>query len=267
MLGTMGKYVSGVSVSPIGTDAKTFYDVSFREGNDCDMVNAFDRIIIEVPDVKTAAGDYSKLLGIAAHWPQEQLEGAPLAWFALKNTVVQLQGGDREKASIRGLVFASSQGSADATGLANPLGLDLALCDGSATAGVRAEAPVTDGLLVDHLVLRTGDPQGCIDLFGGQLGIRLALDKTAPQWGGRMLFFRAGKLTLEAIAADGQPDQENAFWGIAYQCSDIEQCAAHLEKAGVSLSEIRPGRKPGTRVATVKSHCLGIPTLLVEPAI
>lgn len=230
------------------------------------MVNAFDRIIIEVPDVKTAAGDYSKLLDIAAYWPQEQLEGPPLAWFALGNTVVQLQGGDREKASIRGLVFASSQGSADATGLANPLGLDLALCDGSATARILAQPSATGDMLVDHLVLRTGDPQGCIELFSEQLGIRLALDKTAPQWGGRMLFFRAGKLTLEVIAADEQPGHASAFWGIAYQCPDIRQCAQRLEKVGVSLSEIRPGRKPGTRVATVKSHCLGIPTLLVEPA-
>jgi hypothetical protein len=230
------------------------------------MVNAFDRIIIEVPEVMTAAGDYSKLLGIAAHWPREQLRGPQLAWFALRNTVVQLQGSDREEASIRGLVFTSPQGSADATVLANPLGLDLALCDGSATAGVRVESSVTDGLLVDHLVLRTGDPQGCIELFSEQLGIRLALDKTAPQWGGRMLFFRAGKLTLEVIAADEQPGHASAFWGIAYQCPDIRQCVQRLEKVGVSLSEIRPGRKPGTRVATVKSHCLGIPTLLVEPA-
>ncbi len=42
--------------------------------------------------------------------------------------------------------------------------------------------------------------------------------------------------------------------------------AARLRAAGVSLSELRKGRKPGTRVATVKSHCLGLPTLLLEPA-
>lgn len=230
------------------------------------MVDAFDRIIIEVPDMRAAAGDYAKLLGIAPDWPQVNLPDTQLAWFALGNTVVQLQGGAREEASIRGLVFTSSQGSADATAVANPLGLDLALCDGSATARILAQPSATGDMLVDHLVLRTGDPQGCIELFSEQLGIRLALDKTAPQWGGRMLFFRAGKLTLEVIAADEQPDHENAFWGIAYQCSDIGHCAARLAKVGVSLSEIRPGRKPGTRVATVKSHCLGIPTLLVEPA-
>jgi len=228
------------------------------------MVKAFDRIIIEVPDVVGAAAEYSVLLGIAPYWPQ--LPGPQLAWFALGNTVVQLQGGYREEAGIRGLVLAVSREGVDAMPVTNSLGLDLALCDGSATAGARVEHSATANMLVDHLVLRTGDPQGCIELFGEQLGIRLALDKAAPQWGGRMLFFRAGKLTLEVIAADEQPAHENVFWGIAYQCPDIDHCAERLERVGVSLSEIRPGRKPGTRVATVKSHCLGIPTLLVEPA-
>jgi hypothetical protein len=41
--------------------------------------------------------------------------------------------------------------------------------------------------------------------------------------------------------------------------------ATILAQRGVTLSGIREGRKPGTRVATVKSHCLGIPTLLIEP--
>jgi hypothetical protein len=33
----------------------------------------------------------------------------------------------------------------------------------------------------------------------------------------------------------------------------------------VQLSPVRKGRKPGTLVASVKSHDMGIPTLLVEP--
>ena len=37
-----------------------------------------------------------------------------------------------------------------------------------------------------------------------------------------------------------------------------------LAGRGVSLSAIRAGRKPGSLVATVKSHCLGIPTLLLQ---
>ena len=35
-------------------------------------------------------------------------------------------------------------------------------------------------------------------------------------------------------------------------------------KSDVAVSEVREGRKPGTRVCTVKSHCLDVPTLLVQ---
>jgi hypothetical protein len=34
----------------------------------------------------------------------------------------------------------------------------------------------------------------------------------------------------------------------------------------VDVSDIRTGRKPGTRVLTVRNGTCGIPTLLVEPA-
>ena len=81
-----------------------------------------------------------------------------------------------------------------------------------------------------------------------------------------MLFFRAGKLTLEVIESSGEPIEADTFWGIAYQCPDIERTARNLAGRGVGLSAIRAGRKKGTRVATIRSHCLGIPSLLIEPA-
>jgi hypothetical protein len=56
------------------------------------------------------------------------------------------------------------------------------------------------------------------------------------------------------------------FWGIAFQCRDIERSAAEMMQRGVAVSAVRDGRKPGTRVATVKSSCLDIPTLLIEQA-
>ena len=148
----------------------------------------------------------------------------------------------------------------------NPLQLDIRLCDGRATSDLRRRAgPQGTGLRVDHLVLRTDDAQACIALFADQLGIRLALDKTVPEWGGRMLFFRTGQLTLEVIESDRDAAGGNYFWGIAYQCQDIAETGGAMAQRGVALSDIRTGRKPGTRVATLKSHCLGIPTLLIEP--
>ena len=80
-----------------------------------------------------------------------------------------------------------------------------------------------------------------------------------------MLFFRAGKLTLEVIESRKEATASNTFWGIAYQCQDVDRSTQRLSQAGVLLSGIRDGRKPGTRVATLKSHDLGIPSLLIEP--
>ena len=37
-----------------------------------------------------------------------------------------------------------------------------------------------------------------------------------------------------------------------------------LVAGGVEVSEVRTGRKPGTRVATVRDRALGTPTLLIE---
>jgi hypothetical protein len=80
-----------------------------------------------------------------------------------------------------------------------------------------------------------------------------------------MLFFRTGKLTLEVIESQREKPGEDYFWGIAYQCADLEKTAARLTARGVALSGIRAGRKQGSVVATLKSHCLGIPTLLIGP--
>ena len=32
----------------------------------------------------------------------------------------------------------------------------------------------------------------------------------------------------------------------------------------VSITDVRDGRKPNTLVATIKSHCSNVPTLLIE---
>jgi catechol 2,3-dioxygenase-like lactoylglutathione lyase family enzyme len=227
------------------------------------MVVGFDRIVIAVPALADASREYQQLLGV---------EPAPVecepqrAWFVLPNTVIELVEAPLQRAAIEGIVFASAGGGATETPVANARGLNLSLCDGGGTAAIRGRHEETDaaGLAVDHLVLRTNDADDCIALFAQQLGIRLALDKTVPEWGGRMLFFRAGKLTLEVIESVGEQGTADHFWGIAYQCADLDQLALQLAARGVGLSEVRAGRKPGSRVATVKSHNLGLPTLLLQ---
>ena len=229
------------------------------------MVSGFDRIVLAVPDINDAMAQDRRLFGVPGI--PSGPGGAGTGWLAVANTVIALEEAPVERAGIRGLVFATPQGGPADRPVANASGLDLATCDGSASAAFRgcSEATALPALRVDHVVLRTADAEASIRLFARQLGIRLALDRAVPEWGGRMLFFRAGKLTLEVIEPDSPPEQADHFWGIAYQCPDLEEEAVRLRRGGVDLSPIRPGRKPGTRVATVKSHCLGIPTLLIEP--
>ncbi len=229
------------------------------------MVRAFDRIVITVPDLAEATAQYCQLFGMQAS-PQTQGQ-SQTAWFVLPNTVIELVERAGEAACIRGIVFDCASAGATDSMFENARGLDLRLCDGSLTGAARRsrEAINASDFRVDHLVLRTADAEACIALFAEQLGIRLALDKTVPEWGGRMLFFRTGKLTLEIIESAKNKDPVDNFWGIAYQCPELDDVAPQLAGRGVTVSEVRAGRKPGSRVATVKSHCLGIPTLLLQP--
>ena len=231
------------------------------------MISAFDRIVIAVPDLSAAVADYGVLLG-GDFWPAPSYgSDKPCAWLGLKNVVIELRELQVEKPTIVGIVFVDKSAPLEEREVSNPRKLSLQLCNGRRTEDFRQAQPRNQNLNidVDHLGLSTSDAQACVQLFAVGLGLRLALDKNAPDWGGRMLFFRVGKLTLEIIeSADVEPGPDQ-FWGIAYRCADLSATSARLKSGGVVLSAIRPGRKPGTNVATLKSHALGLPTLLIEP--
>ena len=116
---------------------------------------------------------------------------------------------------------------------------------------------------VDHVVVKTQSAEAAKAFYGDQLGIRLALEQDVPEWGGVQLFFRASSMSIEVIASDKAPEQDE-LWGLALKTDDIETTHARLTESHVEVSDIRDGRKPGTRVCTAKSHSLGVPTLLIE---
>ena len=222
------------------------------------MIAGFSQIIIDVPDLQAAQSEYECLLG-----PFEE-NGLPL-----RNVEISLRAtGKAPVPQVKGLSLLD-----DGQTLAHsPInqkqwrGLDL---DIVGERKVAAAARTATGICaVDHVVLMTRDADDCIRLFGeAGFGMRLALDQLVPEWGGRMLFFRCGKLTLEVIHNLDDPPPRDFFWGITYLCENLDASLSSLDEAGVTHSSIREGRKPGTRVATVKSHNLGIPTLLIEPAV
>jgi catechol 2,3-dioxygenase-like lactoylglutathione lyase family enzyme len=226
------------------------------------MVVAFDRITITVADLAEACNELKVLTGKEARILPDSTASGRVAWLALSNTTLELVESEGAENTISALVFSVDA----AVDLNNSMGVSLGATDGKATEQFRADFPdsSTEAIGVDHVVLRCSDGQDCIDLFGTQLGIRLALDQDVPEWGGRMLFFRAGKLTLEVLA--NEKTEVNHFWGLTFFNKDLDAWHQRLSEAGVQLSAIRDGRKPGTRVASLKSHCLGLPALLLQPA-
>lgn len=228
------------------------------------MVSTFERIVVAVPGLAECTARYAQLLGIEA-LPAASAEPRK-AWFPLANTVIELVESTVQCPRISSLVLGAAEAGSVRGSIANSRGLDIQLDNAGLNRALREqhEGLAEAALSVDHLVLRTNDAEDCIDLFSRQLGVRLALDRSVPEWGGRMLFFRAGKMTLEVIEPVRDKPATDHFWGIAYQCRDLEQTARELKGRGVKLSDIRAGRKPGSLVATLKSHCLDIPTLLLQ---
>ena len=122
---------------------------------------------------------------------------------------------------------------------------------------------------LDHVVLQSRDAEATRRLYGDGLGLRLALDREAPQWGSRLLFFRTGGATLEVAARLGEPPEPGArdrLWGAAWRVDSAPAARARLAGAGFEVSELRDGRKPGTRVFTVRAPTCGVPTLVLQPA-
>ncbi|MBR0897895.1 VOC family protein [Bradyrhizobium tropiciagri] len=120
---------------------------------------------------------------------------------------------------------------------------------------------------MDHVVVSTADPERAAALYGARLGLDMALDRSHPEWG-RLMFFRCGDLVVEVTHRPGkaEADAPDRLRGICWRVADIDATHARLLAAGVDVSEIRTGRKPGTRVMTVRNGTCGVPTLLVQPS-
>ena len=118
---------------------------------------------------------------------------------------------------------------------------------------------------LDHVVVRSPNPERAIALYAGRLGLDLRLDRSNPDWGSRLLFFRCGDLVVE-IAHDlkkGVSDRPDHLWGLSWRTPDIARANARLKAAGIDVSEPRDGRRPGSQVFTVKDRTEGVPTLVI----
>jgi catechol 2,3-dioxygenase-like lactoylglutathione lyase family enzyme len=123
-------------------------------------------------------------------------------------------------------------------------------------------APIT---AMDHVVVATGDPDRAAALYGARLGLDMALDRSHPDWG-RLMFFRCGDLIVEVAHHPGSSldPARDRLRGLCWRVENADATRERLLSAGIDVSEVRTGRKPGTRVMTVRNGTCGVPTLLIE---
>ena len=118
---------------------------------------------------------------------------------------------------------------------------------------------------LEQVVVKTRDCDGFIKVYKDFFGIRLALDSFVEAWKKRMLFFRLNKTTIEVIEEkNGEVVPIDSLWGLAWGVRDINQARERLIEQNIEVSDIKPGVKKNTLVATIKSHTNNVPTLLIE---
>lgn len=242
------------------------------------MLSALHSVVIEVADLAAGRRDFEALL-----------ERSPSGdAFVLSNMRLALRSARGGAEGIAGLRFALAPGGGAglrAGVFANPsVPIELVADEEPDPAsGVHGEPDggredasrsIESGVVgLDHVVIATAAPERLRALLADDLGIRLALDRSFPARGLRLLFFRLGGVTIEVAArlaethSDAAPAASpgpDAFHGLAWRVVGLEGLHARLGQSGLALSPIRPGHKPGTRVCTVAAPVHGVPTLLIE---
>lgn len=254
------------------------------------MLTKLDHIVLLTRDFGAALQDYETLFGFVPD-PTKDHHGFQTALFRTGNTGLEIMAPGSEAAISRSeeilgkspskltsLAFAApdlteahrvlKRRGGDVGDISTSFRLSDDVCADVKTFIVpETETPPSRDIRLDHLVINTPNPDRAIAHYGARLGIRFALDRTNEDWGARFMFFKLGDVVLEVIHRLGKahnPAGSDEIWGLTWKVDDLEAAHARLSKTGVKLSEIRTGRKPGTRVFTVKSHTAGIPTLFLQ---
>lgn len=241
------------------------------------MILALDAVRIAARDPDSAARAYRALLGF-----EPEAGGRR---FGLDNTALEIVAAPGEGEGLSGLVFAvdtlaDTRDHLARRGLASEPAADGARADldAAATGGVAmalveaaASTPPAHGAeavtALDHVVIRTQNPDRAVALYGARLGLDFRLDRSNPQWGSRLLFFRCGGATLE-VASSLQPEAASSpdrLDGLAWRVADVAAAHARLSGEALNISEVRTGRKPGTAVFTLRAGVIGAPALVIGP--
>ena len=211
-----------------------------------------DSVQIGADDVDRARVAYETLLAVTA------TAGAAGGWrFQLATGAIDLIPG---AAGLQSLTFVG-----EPTGVLDVHGLTVIRTTPETTPPSPVLAPdAVEG--IDHVVVRTPDPERAITTWRDTYGIRLALDRDFPQRQLRLQFFRSNHITLEYASPLPLADDRSgadAFFGLSLRVPNLPERRARLLGAGFDVSEIRTGMRPNSIVTSVRSGTEGVPILLL----
>ncbi|MDP5053302.1 MAG: VOC family protein [Congregibacter sp.] len=256
---------------------------------------AIAQLEIAVPDLPTQIHNYAALLDTAPLW-QGSVDGKDIAILQTGNVAVHLVACEQSR-GLRAIDFevdslarmqrrlkrvgiaAKEQtvGNADFASHApaqrlvaaksDTRGIQLSFSERSPAAS-SASALAKSSL--DHIVIGSASAEGTAFLFGSQLGLDMRMDINRPQWKARLLFFRCGDLIIEVFQSldDQKPPAETAkdhFYGLSWRVDNADTAQQRLTRAGFDVSAVRAGRRPDSRVLTVRNKTADVATLLIEP--
>lgn len=261
------------------------------------MIRALDHIAVAVRDFEASVDAYRRLLGREPEL--EPRDGADRAWFHFPNMALEVIAASGEGPAgerVRARLDAAGEGQWIAAFQVDDLdaatrllarrglevepvgtvtrvraaGLNFALTPGR--IGAQPSPPTTTEAAavsaLDHVVVATPNPDRALGLYGAKFGLDLRLDRANEKWGARQLFFRCGGTVFEVGASLNGPvtDEADRFGGLAWRVDDPDAAQARIAACGFDVSEVRAGRKPGTKVFTVRDAPGGTPTLMLMPS-
>lgn len=246
------------------------------------MISKLGAVVVGVNDLTAAVLDYEALTGVAG--VLEQFRGEQSACFHLANMCLRLvttagrqglkqlafQSSDLTAAKRRlkqmGLSVIEAESDDDFLSLSpdTTRGISLAVTT-AADSTVMSEAPNPLIAGLDHAVIASGDGDYTAALLSGRLQLDLRLDLTNPDWDSRLMFFRCGDLIIEVYQPLSKPlpPEQDRFFGLSWRTLNIDATHAALTERGFNVSPVKAGRKPGTRVCTVRDKTHGVPTLIL----
>jgi hypothetical protein len=256
---------------------------------------AIAHLEIGVIDLTTQTRNYTALLGTTPSW-QGQVDGNDVAIMQTGNVAVHLVACEQSQ-GLRAIGFevdslarmqrrltrvgiATQKQTVDNAGFASHApphslvaakpdtrGIQLSFTERSPAA---SSASALTKSSLDHIVIGSASAEGTAFLFGSQLGLDMRMDISRPQWKARLLFFRCGDLIVEVfqslndqkLSAQTGNDQ---FFGLSWRVDNADAAQQRLTLAGFDVSAVREGRRPDSRVLTVRDKTADVATLLIEP--